>query len=79
MDLSVLKEEYKRETINMNNMMGYPQDKLPQEDLDQMCEDIDDAETLQEFLHVVSRWSRNAIHVGPAMVVLKRVINLHEQ
>lgn len=79
MDLSILKEEYKRETTNMNNMIGNPSNKMSQEDIDQMCEQIDEATTLQEFIDVVNAWSQDAIRIGAAMVILKRVVNLHEQ
>jgi hypothetical protein len=79
MDLTILKEEYKSETINMNNMIGKPESKMSQEDLDQMCEEIDEASTLQEFMDVVSSWSEESIRIGAAMVILKRVVALHDQ
>ncbi len=74
MELDLLKEEYKRETGNQQAVK-----QLPMEDLDQMFEEIDEAKTLQEFLDVVSLWSQESVTIGPAMVILKRVINLHEQ
>ena len=79
MTLEALKEEYKSETINMNNMIGKPESKISQEDLDQMSEEIDEAVNLQEFLDVVDLWSHDAVRIGAAMVVLKKVIDLHDQ
>lgn len=74
MELNLLKEEYKRETGNQQAVK-----QLPMEDLDQMFEEIDEAKTLQDFIDVVSSWSQESVTIGPAMVILKRVINLHEQ
>lgn len=79
MTLDSIKEEYKRETVNMNNMTGKPETKMSQEDLDKMFEEIDEATTLQDFLDVVGLWSQDAIRIGAAAVVLKRIVDLHEQ
>lgn len=79
MTLDSIKEEYKSETINMNNMIGKPETKMSQEDLDQMCEEIDEASNLQEFMDVVGLWSQDSIRVGAATVILKRIVDLHEQ
>lgn len=74
MTLDSIKEEYKRETGNIQVTK-----QLPMEDLDQMFEEIDEAKTLQDFLDVVSLWSQDAIRIGAAAVVLKRIVDLHEQ
>lgn len=74
MELILLKEEYKKE-LRYQNGLG----KIATADLDQQSEEIDEANTLQEFVDVVNFWSQDAIRIGAAMVILKRVINLHEQ
>ncbi len=74
MELSVLKEEYKKETSHIQAVK-----QLPMEDLDQMFEEIDEASTLNDFVKVVSLWSQESVEIGAAMVILKRIINLHEQ
>ena len=79
MTLESIKEEYKNESINMNNMIGKPESKMSQEDLDQMCAEIDEATTLQDFMDVVSSWSAESIRIGAALVILKRIVDLHEQ
>lgn len=79
MTLESIKEEYKSESINMNNMIGKPESKMSQEDLDQMCAEIDEATTLQDFMDVVSSWSAESIRIGAALVILKRIVDLHEQ
>ena len=74
MTLDSIKEEYKRETGNQQSVK-----QLPMEDLDQMFEQIDEASTLQDFLDVVALWSQDAVRIGAAMVVLKRIVELHDQ
>jgi len=74
MTLVDLKEEYKRELGNKQC-----EKQLPMEDLDQMFGEIDDATNLQDFLDVVGLWSQDAVRIGAAMVVLKNVIDLHDQ
>lgn len=74
MTLEVLKEEYKREVGNQQCVK-----QLPMNDLDQMFEEIDEANNLQDFLDVVGLWSQDAVRIGAAMVVLKKVIDLHDQ
>lgn len=74
MELSLLKEEYKRETSNIQAVK-----QLPMEDLDQMFEEIDEASTLNDFVKVVSLWSQESVIIGAAMVILKRIVDLHEQ
>ncbi|MBP7845859.1 MAG: hypothetical protein KA007_00280 [Candidatus Pacebacteria bacterium] len=74
MTLDALKEEYKREVGNQQCVK-----QLPMDDLDQMFEEIDEANNLQDFLDVVGRWSHDAVRIGSAMVVLKKVIDLHDQ
>ncbi len=74
MELTVIKEEYKREVSNQQVVK-----QLPMEDLDQMFEEIDEAATLQDFLDVVGMWSQEAVRIGAAMVVLKRIVELHDQ
>ena len=74
MTLDSIKEEYKRETGNQQVSK-----QLPMEDLDQMFEEIDEANTLQEFMDVVGLWSQDSVRVGAATVILKRIVDLHEQ
>jgi hypothetical protein len=74
MTLESLKEEYKREVGNQQCVK-----QLPMDDLDQMFEEIDEANNLQDFLDVVGRWSHDAPRIGAAMVILKKVIDLHDQ
>lgn len=74
MELTAIKEEYKREVSNQQVVK-----QLPMEDLDQMFEEIDEAATLQDFLDVVGMWSQEAVRIGAAMVVLKRIVELHDQ
>jgi hypothetical protein len=74
MTLDSIKEEYKREVGNEQVV-----NQLPMEDLDQMFEEIDEATTLQEFIDVVGLWSQEAVRVGAATVILKRIVDLHEQ
>jgi hypothetical protein len=74
MTLESIKEEYKREVGNQQVTK-----QLPMEDLDQMFSEIDEATSLQEFIDVVSFWSNEAIRVGAAAVILKRIVDLHEQ
>lgn len=74
MTLEFLKEEYKRETGNIQVTK-----QLPMEDLDQMFQEIDEATTLHEFIKVVSLWAGEAVYVGAAMVILKRAVDLHDQ
>ena len=74
MTLTSIKEEYKREVGNIQVMK-----QLPMEDLDQMFSEIDDASSLQEFIDVVNLWSQESIRVGAAAVILKRIVDLHEQ
>ena len=74
MTLETIKAEYKRETGNQQVVK-----QLPMEDLDQMFEEIDEAKTLQEFIDVVSLWSKDAPSIGAPMVILKRIVDLHEQ
>ena len=74
MTLDALKEEYKREVGNQQCVK-----QLPMDDLDQMFEEIDEANNLQDFLDVVGLWSQDAVRIGAAMVVLKKVIDLHDQ
>ena len=74
MTLESIKEEYKREVGNQQVTK-----QLPMEDLDQMFSEIDEATSLQEFIDVVSLWSKEAIRVGAAAVILKRIVDLHEQ
>jgi hypothetical protein len=74
MTLDSIKEEYKREVGNQQVTK-----QLPMEDLDQMFSEIDEATSLQEFIDVVSLWSNEAIRVGAAAVILKRIVDLHEQ
>ena len=69
-----IKEEYKREVGNQQVTK-----QLPMEDLDQMFSEIDEATSLQEFIDVVNLWSQEAIRVGAAAVILKRIVDLHEQ
>lgn len=79
MTLESIKEEYKRETTNLNNMIGHSETKISQADLDQMFNEIDDATNLQDFIDVVNLWSKDAIRIGAAMVILKRVVELCDQ
>lgn len=74
MTLESIKEEYKREVGNEQVTR-----QLPMEDLDQMFSEIDDASSLQEFIDVVNLWSQESIRVGAATVILKRIVDLHEQ
>jgi hypothetical protein len=74
MTLESIKEEYKREVGNEQVTK-----QLPMEDLDQMFSEIDDASSLQEFIDVVNLWSQESIRVGAAAVILKRIVDLHEQ
>jgi hypothetical protein len=74
MTLDSIKEEYKREVGNEQVV-----NQLLMEDLDQMFEEIDEATTLQEFIDVVGLWSQEAVRVGAATVILKRIVDLHEQ
>ncbi len=74
MTLDSIKEEYKRELGNEQVTK-----QLPMEDLDQLFNEIDEASTLQEFIDVVSLWSHDAIRIGAATVILKRIVDLHEQ
>ena len=74
MTLESIKEEYKREVGNEQVTK-----QLPMEDLDQMFSEIDDASSLQEFIDVVNLWSQDAIRIGAAMVILKRIVDLHQQ
>ena len=74
MNLESIKEEYKREVGNQQVTK-----QLPMEDLDQMFSEIDEATSLQEFIDVVNLWSQEAIRVGAEAVILKRIVDLHEQ
>ena len=74
MTLESIKEEYKREVGNQQVTK-----QLPMEDLDQMFSEIDEATSLQEFIDVVNLWSQEAIRVGAASVILKRIVDLNEQ
>ena len=74
MTLESIKEEYKREVGNEQVTK-----QLPMEDLDQMFAEIDEATSLQEFIDVVNLWSQESIRVGAAAVILKRIVDLHEQ
>ena len=74
LDKENLKEEYKREIGNKQAVK-----QLSMDDLDQMSEEIDEAISLQDFLDVVGAWSNDVIRIGAAMVVLKNVIDLHDQ
>lgn len=74
MTLEDLKEQYKDEIGNQQCMK-----QLPMEDLDQMFSEIDETINLQDFLDVVGAWSKEAVYLGSAMVVLKNVIDLHDQ
>lgn len=74
MTLESIKEEYKREVGNEQVTK-----QLPMEDLDQMFSEIDDASSLQEFIDVVNLWSQESVRVGAAAVILKRIVDLHEQ
>ena len=74
MTLESIKEEYKREVGNQQVTK-----QLPMEDLDQMFSEIDEASSLQEFIDVVNLWSQESIRVGAAAVILKRIVDLHEQ
>ena len=74
MNLESIKEEYKREVGNQQVTK-----QLPMEDLDQMFSEIDEATSLQEFIDVVSLWSQEAVRIGVATVILKRIVDLHEQ
>ena len=74
MTLESIKEEYKREVGNEQVTK-----QLPMEDLDQMFSEIDEASSLQEFIDVVNLWSQESIRVGAAAVILKRIVDLHEQ
>ena len=74
MTLESIKEEYKREVGNEQVTK-----QLPMEDLDQLFEEIDEANSLQDFCDVVSFWSKEAITIGSAMVILKRIVDLHDQ
>ena len=74
MDLDLIKEEYKSETINIQHTK-----QLPIDDLEQMFSEIDSTSSLQEFIDVVNLWSQDAIRIGAAMVILKRIVDLHQQ
>ena len=74
MNLDLIKDEYKSETINIQHTK-----QLPIDDLEQMFDEIDSASSLQEFIDVVNLWSKDAIRIGAAMVILKRIVDLHEQ
>ena len=74
MTLEALKEEYKREVGNQQCVK-----QLPMDDLDQMFEQIDEANNLQDFLDVVSLWSQESVRIGAAMVILKKVVDLNDQ
>ncbi len=74
MTLEQLKEEYKKEVKNQQVAK-----ELPTEDLEQMFEEIDEAKNLQDFVDVVGLWSHDAPRIGAAMVILKRVVDLHDQ
>jgi hypothetical protein len=43
-----------------------------------MFDEIDSASSLQEFIDVVNLWSKDAIRIGAAMVILKRIVDLHQ-
>jgi hypothetical protein len=73
MTLDLIKEEYKRAIGNEQVVKQFPM-----EDLDQMFEEIDEATTLQDFIDVVGLWSQEAVRVGAANVILKRIVDLHE-
>jgi hypothetical protein len=74
MTLESIKEEYKRETSNIQAVK-----QLPMEDLDQMFEEIDEAGNLQDFIDVVKLWSQESVRIGGAMVILKRIVDLNDQ
>lgn len=74
MTLEALKEEYKKEVKHQQVVK-----ELPTDDLDQMFEEIDEAKNLQDFVDVVALWSKDAPRIGAAMVILKRVVDLHDQ
>jgi len=74
MTLDSIKEEYKREVGNQQVTK-----QLPMEDLDQMFAEIDEAISLQEFIDVVNLWSQEAVRIGGAAVILKRIVDSHEQ
>ena len=44
-----------------------------------MCEEIDDASTLQDFMDVVGLWSQDSVRVGAATVILKRIVDFVEK
>tara|TARA_R110000868_G_scaffold410244_1_gene697747 strand:- start:15 stop:239 length:225 start_codon:yes stop_codon:yes gene_type:complete len=73
MNLDLIKDEYKSETINIQHTK-----QLPIDDLEQMFDEIDSASSLQEFIDVVNLWSKDAIRIGAAMVILKRIVDLHQ-
>jgi hypothetical protein len=73
MTLDSIKEEYKREVGNQQVTK-----QLPMEDLDQMFTEIDEATSLQEFIDVVNLWSQEAVRVGAAVVILNRIVDLHD-
>ena len=73
MNLDLIKDEYKSETINIQHTK-----QLPIDDLEQMFDEIDSTSSLQEFIDVVNLWSKDAIRIGAAMVILKRIVDLHQ-
>ena len=74
MTLESIKEEYKKEAGNQQVVK-----QLPMEDLDKMFEEIDEAVNLQDFIDVVNFWSQDAVRIGGAMVILKRIVDLNDQ
>lgn len=44
------------------------------EDKEQLIEEIESADTLEAFIQVVSSWSQEAVKIGAATVILKRML-----
>jgi hypothetical protein len=67
MTLDTLKEEYKKSIGK----------QISDEDYDQLIEEIDDANTLEEFIQVVHLWATDDTGASTEKIILKRILQVN--